>query len=156
MNREQCRATGCRFYTPPSDINPKDIDPLISDAIIKINSSGWVWTAESCQGHPDADNLTWAGNTRPMLRLVTPKENLGLMLKYWVLAMEIPDEIQGDDPILGGLLSFELYPTHIGDWCEVVVYISARTVFERNLGVKAINQFARLAADGLRVERVNK
>ena len=81
---------GCDFYKLPDELTDDDIDPLLRPFVQKINRSGWVWTAESCQGHPEAKIPAWADNVRPMLRLVTPKECLGRVLGLWVKAMTIP------------------------------------------------------------------
>jgi hypothetical protein len=75
------KEAGCVFYSLPGELNYDQVDPLIADVCRSINASGWVATAESCQGHPDAEHAhPWAGNTSPMLRLVCRAERAGAML----------------------------------------------------------------------------
>lgn len=66
------KVEGASFYSDPESVDLALVDPLMRAFVQRMNSSGWVWTAECCQGHPDApDNAyIWAGNTSPMVRLV--------------------------------------------------------------------------------------
>ncbi len=76
----KAQAAGALFYTLPSELNVNEqIDPLLRTAVAAINSSGWIWTAESCQGHPDETEVAapWGHNVRPYLRLVCRDRHLG-------------------------------------------------------------------------------
>lgn len=131
----------CIFYDLPTVLDYESIDPLLRDAVKRINESNWVWTAESCQGHPD-DELphTWAGNTRPFLRLVCHRENYGEMLALLLDAMH-----QDPQPGLYPLdfeNAVELYAQQRQDWRELLVYVRASTVWERNQGVQVFDRFA--------------
>lgn len=80
-------ASGVTFYDHPDKLREDQVDPLIWKAVRRINQSNWVWTAESCQGHPDATSHAWAWNVRPMLRLVTTQPNQGQLFRYLYTAM---------------------------------------------------------------------
>jgi len=42
----------CRYYDPRTlDLKKTKLDSKIKNAVQKINSSSWVWTLFSCQGH---------------------------------------------------------------------------------------------------------
>lgn len=135
------------FYKPPIDLKDEDVDPLLRKAVAKINSSGWVWTAESCQGHPDAKGPPWADNVQPMLRLVTKKEDFPRMLGHLIESLEVPArEVEGwlwPETIL----ACEMYPVSHGDWREVLVYVHARTAFDRDNGIIAFERFADAVSD---------
>lgn len=64
------------FFRPGKELlaNKARIDPLIWPAVKRINESGWVWTAESCQG-----GHGWYGD-KPMLRLVCRSADLNALM----------------------------------------------------------------------------
>lgn len=55
------------YFRPGRELerNRHHLDPKIRDVVMDVNRSGWVWTAESCQGH---SGQAWS--PAPMLRLV--------------------------------------------------------------------------------------
>lgn len=149
---ENAKSAGCIFYTIPSELVPEQIDPLIRNAVFKINESGWVWTGESCQGHPDCEEeLTpWGLNIDPFLRLICRTENLGRMMVLLIESMRYIDK-HGMDSAMG----FKCYPTrkntypapHIVDqdkWTELMVYLYGRNVSERNRSIKCFEKFSEL------------
>ncbi len=144
---EKAKAAGAIFYADPYSLTDAMIDPLLREAVRLINDSGWVWTAESCQGHPDATELgAWTHNTRPMLRLVTRRENHGAMLDYLTQATN-PRVWVGDDRDVGSTFTpgIELWPHHLDEhWAETLVYITARVAYERDIGCRLFERFARL------------
>jgi hypothetical protein len=48
-------------HIPPDRLMAEDVDAQIWPIVERINRSGWIWTTESCQGHP----------AMPMIGLVT-------------------------------------------------------------------------------------
>jgi len=139
MNADEAKATGMLFYCPPADLKPEMVDPLLWPAVQAINASGWVWTAESCQGHPDdEDGMPWAFNTSPFLRLVTREENVGRMLAALVRAAQIPD-----DPLSTHVLELATHRIKDG-WTSTNVYVRAHTVRERNRGCQAFERFGEI------------
>ncbi len=142
---QQAYKAGIIFYDLPDALQPENIDPLIWPAVKRINESGWVWTAESCQGHPDATEYgAWANNVRPMLRLVCHRVDTGKMLSLLLEAVKQPP-----DSGLDGLHFFKVelwpQPRRTPDWTEILVYISpVHTVFDRDQGIKAVERFAEM------------
>lgn len=64
------------YFKPGRDLtgHANYLDTQIRDAVLHINRSGWVWTAQSCQGgrgHP----YQW-----PNIRLVCREDDAGAML----------------------------------------------------------------------------
>lgn len=150
---EEAQACGVHFYHDPEALKEDMIDPLIWPAVQQINRSGWCWTAESCQGHPDAtDDFVWATNVRPMLRLVCRWPDRGRMLAALHDATIYEHEYE---PGLPGDLrgwGFEIW-AHPGKkkhgvWCEVLVYLGASTVYRRNQALKVFARLAALVCDG--------
>lgn len=146
---------GAIFYADPNALTPEMIDPLIWPAVQRINASGWVWTAESCQGHPDAERPgPWTHNTRPMLRLVSRRGDHGRMLETLLRACFINEAVPGlpIDPerFGGGVLGLELWAREMRDlaWAESLVYIGARTAYERDYGCLIFERFGALLAIG--------
>lgn len=143
------RAAGVCFYDHPAKLVPGQIDPLLRDVVLRINESGWVWTAESCQGHPDATEPVWAGNTDPMLRLVTRAQHEGQML---ALLMQAARSLEGDVTSMTAwgrpmAPSFRVYVCARGpEWIEHLIYISASTVYDRDRGIECYRRFAGLVA----------
>lgn len=145
----QLQARGALFYTLPEELLRDQIDPLLRDVVFEINRSAWVWTAESCQGHPDADHsYPWAMNTRPMLRLVCEKKNFGRMLECLLEATVFEDEGLNKVNVLDICECRNWGPNykHVSDpgFREVIVYVRAVTVYERNLGIECYKRFAKL------------
>lgn len=142
----QARKSGICFYSLPEELTPEQIDPLIRDIVFSINKSGWVWTAESCQGHPEAETPPWAGNISPMLRLVCRRKDLGRMMAALVEAMYIKadNDDLNDFGHFDKSLGFRAFPSwHTNkDWVEILIYIDAVCVYDRNLGLRAFAQFA--------------
>jgi len=142
---------GCIFYSDPATLNEKYIDPLLRDAVSRINQSGWVWTAESCQGHPDFDGRTiktaWEHNTRPMLRLVCRIAHAGQMLASLALAATYQFEDDADTGFSSARMTqgLELWPhTRRDGWFEVLAYFEAGNVAMRDIGCKRFEKFADL------------
>jgi hypothetical protein len=50
-------------HEPLTRLTAAEVDTLMWPVVEAINRSGWVWTTESCQGHP--------GGGPPMLGLIT-------------------------------------------------------------------------------------
>lgn len=136
------RANHILFYELPQDLDLSAVDPLMRPVIARINSSGWVWTAESCQGHPEYDEQSsgWDHNTDPFLRLVTSTTRFGDMLGRLATAMRLPDSETRIQVVCG--LKLYMRPRDFGDWRQVNAYIEARNVLGRNRGIEAFTRFA--------------
>lgn len=132
------QAAGALFYTLPSELKQEQIDPLLRDAVTAINSSGWVWTAESCQGHPDEPDIhaPWGHNTRPYLRLVCRAEDVGDVAA--TLLAEAGDE---ESRMIGAPeMCMRSRPLRDG-WMELQVYVTAHNVASRDRGCQAFERF---------------
>jgi len=148
---EAARAAGVTFYELPSELDLEAVDPLIRRAVATINNSGWVYTAESCQGHPDSTQPQWADNTDPMLRLVCRAEDEGRLWSALLQAcrsMEVrPDDEEGVT-LWGrpGTTPLKVYVDNRGrpDWCETLVYVPASTAYYRDRGIETFERFGRL------------
>lgn len=133
----EAKQAGALFYTMPDDLRDEQIDPLIRHAVRTINASGWVWTAESCQGHPDeSENMPWGFNVKPMLRLVVRAERLGDMLSLMARSAKDPD-----DNLRTAVFEVISHPLRDG-WFSVLVYAHAHNVFSRNKGIAFFERFA--------------
>jgi hypothetical protein len=149
--REAAKA-GCIFYKFPDELEPADVDPLIQATVFAINRSEWVWTAESCQGHPDADEpFSWAHNVCPMLRLVTNRKSFGRLMEilassYKDVAAKIESNVARDHVHIFELRGFRICPQvkYTGEWAEVLIYIDATNVYQRNQGLKVWSRFSEL------------
>lgn len=148
MDQIPLTSKSLHIYKQPHEISLADLDPLIGPVVIHINQSNWVWTVESCQGHPDSEKPAWANNARPMLRLLCRHEDQGalcfhLLESVWWYMNKYPDYHHG----------LEIIPTgraKAGDvvWAESLVYLQARIAYERNIGIEILDQFAgRLCGD---------
>lgn len=147
---------GCIFYSDPATLTPGMIDPLLRDAVAKINASGWVWTAESCQGHPDFGlvdvHTAWEHNTRPMLRLVCRADHAGSMLVALtrsacdpITDVLTPIEEETDLRLSRYPQGLELWPNERRNgWYEVLAYFQAGNVAMRDLGCLRFARFAAL------------
>lgn len=67
------------FYHPVSKLRPRDVDWGIRDAVMEINRSGWVWTLESCEGHPELH--VWSHH--PLIRVAVHDGFAARMLGLW-------------------------------------------------------------------------
>lgn len=152
---EDAKKSGCIFYKMPWDLQGEHIDALILPIVLRINESGWVWTAESCAGHPDAAEWgAWANNTEPMLRLVTQFANWGRLLHYLTDAyLATWAEIEKSHRTPNSLGIFEvggirLHPSPRVQpaWREVLVYLGARTAYQRNQGIEVFRRFSEAVA----------
>lgn len=146
MTPLDARAAGVRFYELPESLEPHMIDPLIWPVVKKINDSGFVWTSESCQGHPDAKEPSWANNTDPMLRLVCPRDRVGQVMAALIDACE---RVSFDDDSTSWTpgQSIKIFP-HTEDaarrkgWAELLVYLPASAVWSRDRAIRALDAFA--------------
>lgn len=142
---------GATWYSDPRTLDYRFVDKRIVSACRLINATGWVWTAESCEGHPDFagyradDNVggsCWDGNTKPMLRLVSKCMGWVFERLLAAAAYELPGEYGTKRAVF-----FEVYPSvqemKYG-YTEVLVYAMARNVFERDQGIAMFERFAAL------------
>lgn len=139
MSAIDAQAAGALFYALPEQLTDGMIDPLLRKAVRRINESGWCWTAESCQGHPDSvDSSPWAGNTRPFLRLVCDAGRAGELL------VALLDSLVYDDHGMRQTQIAEIYAwtKPIDGYRQYMVYIEAHNAYERNLGIAAFERFA--------------
>jgi hypothetical protein len=128
------------WYALPQELIIENIDPLMRVIVAEINASGWVWTAESCQGHPDAIEPTgWDHNTSPYLRLVVHTDDLGELLKC------LADATRG--------MVIDLHTVERGPWLEVLVYVKAINTIQRNTGLVALQRFAGLVSGSYHYQR---
>lgn len=136
---QRAAEAGALFYTLPSELKVSEqIDPLLRVAVATINSCGWIWTAESCQGHPDETDLRapWGFSTDPYLRMVTRSDHLGLAVT--TLLREAHD----GDSMSHGPVGMKLYTRDLKDgWVEFQVYVEARNAAQRNRGCLALERF---------------
>ncbi len=135
FSAEVAKANGIIFYSLPQELDINDVDPLLRSVVERINHSGWVWTSECCQGHPDADddsNTGWDHNTNPFMRLVVGSSNLGKLLALLAQAMRLPSRT----------CSMRLHTVPRGVFEEVIVYVEANNVRTRNQGVDALQRFS--------------
>jgi hypothetical protein len=136
----EAQEAGIFFYENPESLTPEHIDPLIFPIVKKINESGWVWTAESCQGHPDStDKYVWAGNMRPMLRLVVREERVGEMLNKL-----LESSVFLDEDALALINGIEIWQQQrMNGWVSLTTYIAqCSTIYYRNKGLECYDRFA--------------
>lgn len=151
--------SGCLFYSPPDKLD-EWMDPMMRPICEAINRSGWIWTAESCQGHPDAEKSgAWGHNTRPMIRLVTKDENLGRMYAALAEAYEIEgrstDESIEEHGCVSELMGLSVFPIRGRNpgWSETLIYVEAKTVYQRDQGVSVWEIFGNIVNRGTQVPR---
>lgn len=150
MDPRQARDAGACFYDLPGEIHEDSVDLLIFPICKRINESGFVATAESCQGHPDATQPQWADNTDPMLRLVYKTEDEGRVFAALMAAsrsMEVHPDDESGMTLWGrpGTAPMKIYPEGIRgqpDYCEVLIYVPASTAYYRNRGLEFFRRFA--------------
>lgn len=145
--------SGCGFYECPSELDLRTVDPLMAEPIRLLNATGWVWTAESCQGHPDSEvGRAWASNNSPMLRLVTREHNVGKLLKLLFMANKMVtektsrfEEVLPEETNICGAVALKVYPCEAPEgWCEMIVFVPADNVFYRNVGIRVFEKFGHL------------
>lgn len=148
----KAQAAGACFYTLPSELKDEQIDPLLRRAVAAINSSGWIFTGESCQGHPDEADLTapWGFQIEPYLRMVCLGAHVGLAVS---LMLEAARDDTGVE--LMGPAGLKFYTRALKDnWMELKVYVEARNVAGRNRGCLALERFGlRIAQPDYAAER---
>lgn len=140
MSEKLAKEAGALFYTMPSELRPDEqIDERLRLAVVYLNSSNWIWTAESCQGHPEEPDLyaPWGHNAEPYLRLVMRGGHLaravGTLLKT----------AHDDDSEAIGAPQMKLRTRFLRNgWIELLVYVSAHNVATRNRGCLALERFA--------------
>lgn len=138
LTEKAAQEAGALFYVLPSELTPEAIDPLLRLAVALINSSGWVWTAECCQGHPDETDLhaPWGHNCEPYIRLVMCAEDLGDAVH--ALLSEAHDE----ESLIMGPVRVKLHTRPLKNgWMELGVYVIAHNVATRNRGCQALERF---------------
>lgn len=108
----------------------RQIDPLIRPAVRAINRSGWVWTAESCQGgHEFSDT--------PMLRLVVREADVGDLLAAVYDAMIVGT---GSDASVDSHVTLERHAPAPEGWTEFRIWNASHYSQRRSIAY-----FARLA-----------
>lgn len=135
---------GAGFYTLPSELKVNEqIDPLLRTAVAAINASGWIFTCESCQGHPDETELMapWGFQIEPYLRLTCPAGRVGVAVELMLEAARDDTGIE-----LMGPAGLKLYTRALkNNWMELKVYVEARNVAGRNRGCQLLERFGFLA-----------
>lgn len=162
----RAKDAGVFFFTLPGKLRPSAVDRLLRKTVRLINSSGWAWTTECCQGHPDFDGTKkrgdrgWSkywkgcgGGANPILRVVVRKERVGPLM--WALAEALhsiqercsdrdhKDHFGGTTPQLMLQLKYPFRKTGYA-WRQVVLVIPSEDVSERNAGCKTFEEFALL------------
>lgn len=141
FDKALAQKTGLHFYELPQNLDIACVDALIRPIVIRINESGWVWTAESCQGHPEYDENSigaWEHNTDPYLRLIVVRSRFGEMLAHLARAMSTR---RMDQHVV--TLKLIMWPQEIEEEFEqVMVYLPATNVLRRNMGLDALRRFA--------------
>jgi hypothetical protein len=131
------------YGDPEADDTWEYVDELILPVCKRICESGWAWTAESCQGHPDdnGDVGPWANNTKPMLRFVCANEHIGHLMSLLLQALGELSDVSQPTPLQspGG---FEAWPTRGDTHTAVLVYLPAVTVGQRNAGIRVYERVA--------------
>lgn len=139
---------GAIFYVLPEDLDPAQIDPLLREVVLNINLSGFCWTAESCQGHPDAAHIrdtAWDHNTEPFLRLVYHEDDEPRVLTALARSLAIPDDGAYVDAVEGLWNEYQplrLYRDQRGEYAELKVYLPAKNAGQRNGGIEVFRRFS--------------
>lgn len=130
---------GALFYTLPSELKVSEqIDTLLQVAVSAINSCGWIWTAESCQGHPDETDFLspWGFNIEPYLRTVLRTKHLGRAVELLL------DAAHDGNSFSHGPVGMRLYTRELKDgWTEFKVYAQAVNAAQRNRGCLAFERW---------------
>lgn len=79
-----------RPYVDPMRLTAKDVDAGVWRAVRRINTSGWVWTAESCEGHP---GRSWSAV--PEIRLVCRTADLPALMALIYRSARVGDWARG-------------------------------------------------------------
>lgn len=144
MSWRDAQAAGCLFKSDPTAL-PDDVDAAIRPILERINSSGWVWTGESCAGHFD-DSCGWKMEgerndkrpaTDPFVRLVFHQEYLCEVARNLLHAHESVLAERG--AVCGPI---RLMPRRVGAWFELRVYVGASNSSERDAGLDVLKRFA--------------
>lgn len=149
LDDADARAAGVRFYELPRNLTADMVDPLIWPIVKKINDSAIAWTAESCQGHPDATEPAWAGNNEPMLRLVCRRDRMGRVMAALIDACErVPaKEFEEGSGLYSSAQPIKIFP-HTEEvarkqgWAEILIYLSAGAVWSRDRALRVLDSFA--------------
>lgn len=117
------------YYDPVTELRAKYVDARIWPAVKRINESGWVWTAESCQGHPKPLRNQLQANC-PWLRLVCRQSDAATMLGVLAAATPKGAPQPGQKE---GRVELRMHTTPPAGWFEVRVYVrkGGIGVFER-------------------------
>lgn len=133
------KETGVYFYSNPL-VPDEGIDLLFKPICKKINASGYCYTAESCQGHPDATEPTngWNDSPKVFLRLGFHMEDTGRVMTALLGSSKFTDHLGCD-----GAVSFELYPRETKEgWMDLTVVIKSGNVWQRARALDFWNRFA--------------
>jgi len=111
-------------WGPPED--PTFWDAGMRPICERINETGWLWTAESCEGH--GDGSAW---DHPMVRFVCHTTHVGHLL---ILLKEATNGLQCSTPVV--------YPGYAPDaeWSDVLTYIEGD-----DSQAERLQRYARLA-----------
>lgn len=125
------------FYAVPEFLSSEMIDPLIWPIVQRINASGWVWAAESCQGHSDATDIgAWNDQVDVMLRLVTHADDFGEMLEMLFEACTNRRNASGSVSLRCSPIDTTL------PYREFLIYLDGHTVAWRARALDALARFA--------------
>lgn len=118
------------YYDPITELKAKHVDPKIWPAVREINKSGWVWTAESCQGHRKNG---WSDC--PLLRLVCRSEHVDRLTQKIALAQRVgvPD---ARPLVIADSVELRRHAPAPRGWFEVRVYV-------RRGGIAYFERFAK-------------
>lgn len=75
-----------RPYIPPRDLTAADVEVGIWPLVERVNQTGWVWTVESCEGHPER-----AGDWPAMLRFAFRARDSRRVLDALIATVATPD-----------------------------------------------------------------
>jgi hypothetical protein len=111
------------YYDPIKELKAQYIDERIWPAVQAINRSGWVWTAESCQGHKKGWSFV------PMIRLVCRDRDKGDMLAALLSSVPKPNRIGLGE----GRLELRRHSIPPSGWFEIRAFVlrGGVPVFER-------------------------
>ena len=147
MSEVEAKEAGALFYVMPSELNiAEQVDPLLRGAVSAINESGWAYTAESCQGHPDETDIAaaWGHNVQPFIRMALRLLHLGP-----VSALLLRAGLEAEDARIMGPVRFTLHLRELRNrWVELIVYAEAHNVATRNRGCKALERFGVMLREG--------
>lgn len=139
MTELDAKEAGALFYILPSELKPEHVDMLLRVTVQALNSTGWVWTAESCQGHPEEADIhaPWGHNAEPYLRLALRRVHLGT-----VVAILLREAIDENTKMIGSP-QMKLRVRELRNlWVELQIYVGAHNVATRNRGCQALERFA--------------